>query len=169
MAGVLIYGKIGITVALVSTKYSYRVIKMKCYFYGSTSPEDDKSGIISFVIPEYGISFKTVWTSDILECQYLGMLSLLRFIEVNRKNFKREKIEILSDSSSIINSFCGCQSPNTRYEKLHSTLLEYTEILNFSLRWIPLMENKAFKGICNYPSNNELSKLSFLMPDEFDG
>jgi hypothetical protein len=141
---------------------------MKCFFYGNSIPGKEQSGIISFVIPDFGLSFKTVWSGDALECQYLGILSLLRFIEVNIKNFSGETIEIYSDSSGVINCFKSYDYPESRYEKLNSSLIEYYQKIEFSLHWVPLIENKAFKGICNYPPNSKFPRKNFTLPEGLD-
>lgn len=137
---------------------------MKCYFYGSTTLTGD--GIISFVIPDYGISFKTVWKDDVTECQYLGLLSLLRFIEINEDAFQGEKFEVYSDSIKVINQVKKIQPAESRYSSFIDSVRGFRKAFEFSLDWIPLLENKAFTGINNYPPNHKLSEHEFKL---FDG
>ncbi len=139
---------------------------MKCYFYGNRFSTGDCNGIISFAIPDYGVSFKTIWDADKTECQYLAFLALLRFIDLNRNTFQNEKIEALSDSSIVINQVKGIQYTEEDFKKYRNAAREYNDRSAYSLQWIPLYENRAFTGINDYPPNPGLSNIRFSMPDD---
>lgn len=139
---------------------------MKCYFYGNRFTTGNCNGIISFAIPDYGISFKTIWDAGKTECQYLALLALLRFLDLNHDTFKDEKIEVLSDSSPVVNQIKGIQYTDEELVRFRDAALEYNERSAYSLKWVPLYDNKAFTGINDYPPNPGLSNIRFSMPDD---
>ena len=59
---------------------------MECYFYGKIREKDqdkENNAVVSFVIPELGISFRAQFNGSIQECEYARLLSILEFIELN--------------------------------------------------------------------------------------
>jgi hypothetical protein len=129
-------------------------LEIKCYFSAKT-PERDKlkkqSGLICFAIPGVGVVYKTKSFGSQYELEYISFLSLLRFIEVNRKAFENQKINIMCSSPLLVyqmNENSGCLSELRQYRHL---ALVYKQRLNFSLSWVPEAENRAQNGMMDLP------------------
>jgi hypothetical protein len=157
--------------------------RIKCFISAKTNPVDPAehqdrtvrqngfilngftmNGLVSFAIPDLGILFRTSYPGSHYELEYMSLLSLLRFIELNRSAFKNHKIEIFSTSSLLVyqvNQNAFCEKELERYKNL---AIAYKNMLNFSLSWIPQSENRAEKGMLDLPP----LKNSFKMNLSFD-
>ena len=128
--------------------------ELKCYF-SVRIPEQDKgkkqNGLICFAIPEIGVIFKTRNIGSFFELEYISLLTLLRFIELNQKAFENLKLSILCSSPLLVyqmNENSGCQS---QVQQLRSLVLAFKRKLNFSLSWIPEGENRALNRMMDLP------------------
>jgi len=136
--------------------------KIKCFISAKTNHWDKsvkQRGLVSFAIPDLGILFRTYCLGTYYELEYMSLLSLLRFIELNREAFENQKIDVYSTSSLLVyqvsqNAFC--EKELERYKNL---AIAYKNTLNFSLNWIPQSENRAEKGMLDLPP----LKTSFKM------
>ena len=136
--------------------------KIKCFISAKTNHWDKsvkQRGLVSFAIPDLGILFRTYCSGTYYELEYMSLLSLLRFIELNREAFENQKTDIYSTSSLLVyqvsqNAFC--EKELERYKNL---AIAYKNTLNFSLNWIPQSENRAEKGMLDLPP----LKTSFKM------
>ncbi|MBD3168558.1 MAG: hypothetical protein GF307_03675 [candidate division Zixibacteria bacterium] len=140
---------------------------MKCYFYGNRFTYGRNDGLVSFAIPDYGIIFRTIWDAGKTECEYLGLLTLLRFLELNAEKFKDEKIEIFSDSSVVVSQLRGLLESTMEVQKYNEAAVHYRQLINYSIHWVPLYENPAFTGLKGFPPNPELGKMNFTLPADF--
>jgi hypothetical protein len=129
-------------------------LEIKCYFSAKT-PEKDRTkkqyGLICFAIPGVGVVYKTRNYGSQYELEYISFLSLLRFIEVNRKAFENQKINIMCSSPLLVyqlNENSGCLNEVRQYR--HLALL-YKRKLDFSLSWVPEDENRAQNGMMELP------------------
>ena len=141
--------------------------QIKCFIAAKTNQVDKsirQNGLVSFAIPDLGILFRTSSLGSYYELEYVSLLSLLRFIELNRSAFENQKIDIYSTSSLLVyqvnqNAFC-----EKELEKHKNLAVAYKNTLNFSLSWIPQSENRAEKGMLDLPP----LKNSFKMNLSFD-
>jgi hypothetical protein len=128
--------------------------EIKCYFSAKTLEQDKgkkQNGLICFAIPEVGVVFKTKSYGSYFELEYVGLLSLLRFIDVNQKAFENQKLSVLCSSPLLVyqmNENSGCQRELISYRNL---ALAYKRRFNFSLSWIPEGENRAQNGMTDLP------------------
>lgn len=144
--------------------------RIKCFIAAKTnlkaqnSCHQDKTvrqnGLVSFAIPDLGILFRTCCLGSYYELEYMSLLSLLRFIELNRAAFDNHKIDIHSTSSLLVyqvsqNAFC-----EKELEKHKNLAIAYKNTLNFSLSWIPESENRAEKGMLELPSLKNFFKMN---------
>jgi len=118
---------------------------MNCFFLGRTEGVNGLSqeGIVSFVIPDLEVVFKTRYFGSFFECEYMSLLALLTFIEKNRESFNRQTIRIFSDNPLIvyqINQKGVCSRDLTPHR---DKALSYKQRLSYSLEWIPSHENRA--------------------------
>lgn len=128
--------------------------RIKCFIAARTNHADKslrQNGLVSFAIPDWGILFRVSYVGSYYELEYMSLLSLLRFIELNRPAFENQKIDIYSTSSVLVyqvsqNAFCPKE-----LEKHKNLAIAYKNIFNFSLNWIPQFENRAEKGMMDLP------------------
>ena len=143
--------------------------RIKCFVAVKTNLKDKylrQKGLVSFAIPDLGVLFRTSYLGSHYELEYMSLLSLLRFIELNRAAFEKQKIDIYSPSSLLVyqvnqNAFC-----EKELEKYKNLAMAYKNILNFSLSWIPRSENRAENGMLDLPplKNSFRMNLSFDTP-----
>ena len=127
---------------------------MKCYFHGSVNGEDQlchQLGTVSFAIPDLGIIFRSRWTGNLIECQYAALLSLLQFLEKNRKLLKDNKAEILSDASVVVYQLTKDDFIYKSIESYYRLVQTYKSKFAFKVHWIPEKENTAFYGLVDTP------------------
>ncbi len=128
--------------------------EVKCYFSAKTLERDrekKQNGLTCFAIPEVGVIFKNSSYGSWYELEYLSLISLLRFIEANQTAFENQKISIMCSSPLLVyqmNENSGCQSELLPFRNL---ALAYKRRLNFSLSWIPEVENRAQNGRMDLP------------------
>jgi hypothetical protein len=141
--------------------------RVKCFIAAKTNHRDRtirQNGLVSFAIPDLGILFRTCRFGSHYELEYISLLSLLHFIELNQATFKNQKMDIFSTSSLLVyqvdqNAFC--QKELEKYKRL---AVAYKNTLKFSLSWVPESENRAEKGMLDLPP----LKNSFTMNFSFD-
>jgi len=127
---------------------------MKCYFHGSVNGEDRLShqlGTVSFAIPDIGIIFRSRWTGNLIECQYAALLSLLQFLEKNKKLLKDNKVEILTDASVVVYQVTKDDFIYKSIESYYRLVQTYKSKFAFKVHWIPEKENTAFHGLVGTP------------------
>jgi hypothetical protein len=137
--------------------------RIKCFISAKTNHSDKslrQNGLVSFAIPDLGILFRASFFGSYYELEYMSLLSLLRFIEMNRSAFENQKIDIYSTSSILVyqvnqNAFC-----QKELEKHKNLAIAYKNILNFSLSWIPDTENRAEKGMLDLPPLKNSFKMN---------
>ena len=130
---------------------------MRCYFSAQPDSEDrlrKQRRVISFVIPDLGVVFRSQHFGSLVECGYIGLLALLSFIEKNPEIFSDQKIEIYTNIPLIVyqinkNVFCEKEA---RFLKDMAVL--YKRRLSFFLNWIPEKHNKANLSLENLPSGS---------------
>jgi len=120
--------------------------KMECYFCARTREEDSGNGdkgVVSFFIPELGISFRAQFKGNLYECQYASLLSLLEFIELNPQLFRNKQVEIYGDSYIVVNQVNLRLSCTANLKPYRDMALMYKKKFSFSLNWVPGKDNPA--------------------------
>ena len=136
---------------------------MKCYFHGSGSKDssEQKSGLVSFAIPDVGVLFRSTWEGNLYQCQYVSLLMLLKFIEVNPDVFSQVELRLYGDCPLIIQQINGQVYTPKSLEAYRDLTRLYVTKLRFSLRWIPQQENRATDKAVDMPPNPSLKGLNF--------
>ena len=132
---------------------------LRCYFFGSLIGKDEKGdlvGLTGFAIPDCGIVFKSRYRGSLYVCQYIGLLSLLRFIKDNPAISKRFDIHILSDSSLVVYQIIHKKFISKELEAYYQAVTLHKKRLHFDLNWIPQQENLALTGLSDIPESEEI-------------
>jgi len=123
---------------------------MKCFFYGHNRDAEGSTGfnsLVSFAIPDVGITFRAQFKGGREECEYASLLALLEFIELNPHLFKNRRIEVFGNNSRIINQVNRGAHPPRNLEPYLNMAVDYKHKIPFTLTWIPDSENIAQDGL----------------------
>jgi hypothetical protein len=128
---------------------------MKCYFYGyclqdANGLSDDC--ITSFAIPDLGVYFRTRREGTRFECEYLALLTLLEFLNVNAESVHGQKFDILGDSAVIAYQLTNKMPAASRLLPYMRRVLEYRKKINFEVSWVPHALNRAAQPIAALPA-----------------
>lgn len=119
---------------------------MDCYFYGmirAADREKGSDGVVSFCVPDLGITFRAKFTGNQWECEYASLLALLEFVELNPHLFKSKHLEIFGNSYVVVhqvNQKLGCTKQLKPYRDM---ALIYKNKIPYTLGWIPKSDNPA--------------------------
>lgn len=136
---------------------------LRCYFFGQNFTEDKlsrSSGLAGFAIPDLGIVFRSRFTGSLFECQYTGLLALLRFIDTNIKNFKGVSFEILSDGAVVVYQITHRKYISGDLKPVYRKVMEYQKKIPFKVSWVPEEENIAISGLVETPSLSPAADLN---------
>lgn len=142
---------------------------MQCFVYGSNLDENRSRkcrGIVSFAVPDIGLMFKSGFTGSQPECEFVSLLTLLRFVEQNPKAFSEATLDILSDAAAMVYQVSGKAPATTLAAKYLPTIRHYRKKLNFRLHWVPRKENSAFEGIYDLPPLKSAPPINSLLSDQ---
>jgi len=121
-------------------------------------------GLAGFAIPDLGIIFRSRSYGSLNECQYAGLLAMLKFIEQNKKSFAGLEFELLSDSSLIIYQISHRKFISRELAPLYFSAIEYKKKIDFRVTWVPRNENIAITGLSDTPALKPELDLDFLFP-----
>jgi len=127
---------------------------MKCYFYGHNfSEKSDRRnrGIISFVIPDIGVVYRTRFTGDRFECEYRALISLLEFVASNSDMMEHQQLELLGDSAVVVYQVNGKMPVYSRLQPFYRIVEQFKTKFNFKVSWMPASLNRAAKALPDLP------------------
>jgi hypothetical protein len=137
---------------------------IQAYFFGISYGEvvnGKQIGLAGFAIPDLGIVFRSRFNGSIHECQYAGLLSLLEFIQSNKKNLSAYKFEILSDSALVVHQIAHRKFISRELTPYFETAIGYKGKIDFRVTWVPREENVAITGMAATPPYKPDLKLNF--------
>lgn len=146
---------------------------MKLYFYGTNRLEKREEagvGLIAFAVPEIGFFFRSAHKGNALECECYALFTLCQFVEANAGLFKGQRLDFLGDSTFVVyqtsrregaippvgqtrptlvsDGFNSKGAPARLSERIH----DFKKKLGFSIRWVPLSENRAAEQAAGHPT-----------------
>ncbi len=136
---------------------------IQAFFFGTSFGETVESkpvGLAGFAIPDLGVVYRIRCNGGIYECQYTGLQALLKFIEINRKQFKGSQFEILSDSALIVYQISHRKFITSELAPFYNSVISYKSRINYKVSWVPRQENIAITGLCETPPLNPDLKLN---------
>jgi len=127
---------------------------MKLYFYGksfSESADTSGKGIISIILPDLGVMYRTQFEGTQSECEFTAAIMAVKFVENNKELLSRQELLLLSDSSELVNRV-NQSTPLLGKEKIYrDIILMYLKKYNLKIAWIPRSENRAAKLVPDLP------------------
>ena len=127
---------------------------MRCFVYGSNLDSDRtrrQRGIVAFAVPDLGLSFKGGLVGTQSECEYMALLTFLRFAELNPRVFASARLEVLTDAAALVYQVCGKAPQTPLAAKFLPTVRHYQQKLPFCVNWVPTSENAALSGLHDLP------------------
>jgi len=127
---------------------------LRCYFFGiSFGKKDDEKakGLSGFAIPDLGVLYKDSCRGTLYECQYKGILTLLRFLESNRKSLREFDIEIHSDAAVVVYQLRHQKTVSGGLKRFFNAVNAHKSNMSFKVSWVPSKENPALSGTLETP------------------
>ena len=127
---------------------------LPCYFFGisfSGNGLEKDGGLFGYAIPDLGISFRSRFAGTLFQCQYEGLLALLKFIEENREAFKDLEIDVFSDSAIVNYQINHHKFISSDLKKYYDAAIRYKARIRYKMSWIPRHENVAITGLFEMP------------------
>jgi hypothetical protein len=137
------------------------------FFFGTSYNEYENGkpvGLTGFAIPDLGIIYRSRHEGSIYECQYAGLLALLKFIDMNKKSFNGLEFEILSDSALIVYQISHRKFISRDLAPLYSEAIEYKKKVQYRVSWVPREENIAIMGMSGTPALRPDLDIDFTFP-----
>ena len=128
--------------------------KIKCFISAKTllqNREKRQNGLIGFAIPDLGVLFKERYFGSHYELEYISLLALLRFMELNYKAFQNQKIEVLCSSPLLVYQMSENTVCQKELERHRNLALAYKKKFKFSLSWVPESGNRTQNGMMDLP------------------
>jgi len=117
---------------------------MECYFGTYFSGVGSgKDRLVCFSIPEAGIVFKAAFSGGELQTEYASLLTLLEFVEKNKKLFDGKTLQIFGTNLDLISQVNQKKPCQYEYSELLRKALKYKAEYNYNLGWIPRDNNPS--------------------------
>ena len=124
---------------------------MDCYFGSFELPDDNplaKSAVVSFRIPDVGISFKAPFAgADTNHSDLASLLALLEFIDSNQKYLPKRAYQIYGNNLTVVNIVNQRESAPEKFTHLLQKADAYRDKIRYSLEWIPTGDNPVFDSL----------------------
>lgn len=121
---------------------------MECFFGSYELPSDSqlaKSAVVTFIIPQIGISFKAPFAGASADhSDFASLLALLEFIDGNQKYFSNHTYQIYGNNNHVINAVNQVEHPSGDFVHLLDKALDYRTKYRFSLDWVAARDNPIF-------------------------
>ena len=128
--------------------------RIKCFISAKTlhpNKEKKQNGLVSFAIPDLGILFKTRYFGSHYQLEYVSLLALLRFVELNSKAFQNLKLHVLCSSPMLVYQMSQKTLCQREVERHRIVALAFKKKYGFSLSWVPESQNRAQNGVIDLP------------------
>ncbi|MBD3380943.1 MAG: reverse transcriptase-like protein [candidate division Zixibacteria bacterium] len=139
-------------------------VLMKLYFFGRTYARPGLAGgtgIISIMLPDLGVLYRTQFAGTQAECEYTAALMALKFVENNKSVFKNQKLELLSDSAELVENVNSITMLPPNLKVYRDSVLIYLKKFDIKLSWVPMAENRAAQHLPQIPPLKNKLNLQF--------
>jgi hypothetical protein len=124
---------------------------IKCYVSGQHQRGQEKEGIVSFAVPEYGILFRCMASGTKAELEIIAFLSFLKFAEHNLNIFETKQMRIFTDYPLLVYLMNNGAVGMPGMEAVVSEAKKYSKKMEFTVKWIGEKENRAADSVANIP------------------
>jgi len=126
---------------------------MECFFHSFVRDNDgatSHNSLITFIVPDIGITFRAAFNGEPYEVEYAALLALLEFVQDNPQLFKNRTIEIYSDSFTVVNQVNKKMFCSKDLEPFRNMALLMMNKIPYSLNLIPKNDNPATQAMGLY-------------------
>ena len=117
-------------------------------------PDDcQKPMVVSFIIPELGISFKAPFDGGQDETDFASLLALLEFVDLNRKLFGDKALQIFGNNVKVVRQVNDQRAFEDVFQPFITRAISYRNKYRFSLEWTPTKRNRALYPRVDTPPN----------------
>jgi len=118
---------------------------MELYFASMESPaaQPRPRNLVTFAIPDIGVSFKAPYEAEDMTLEYASLLTLLEFIEINPKLFTNRALELYCNSADLVDQINTRRVDKPGLAPYLKKALEYRLRLKYSINWIRPDDNPA--------------------------
>lgn len=115
---------------------------LACYVSGRHLPGEQKRGLVSFAVPEWGILFRCLADGSRTDLEILAFMSFLRFAQHNHEIFAGRELRIFTDCQVLLFLMRdGADTPGA--DKLRRRAAEIAPKIHFTVEMIDSDRNRA--------------------------
>jgi hypothetical protein len=145
---------------------------LKCYVSGENildnqTGEVSGQGIISFVVPEYGVMFRCHASGSRTELEVIAFLSFLRFAEHNIEIFKKRALHIYSDYPLLV-YLLNNGAVIKGMEAVVQQAQKYAKKIRYKVKWVDHKDNRAVGSVNDVPHMPVDSRIEIKTFANFD-
>ncbi len=121
---------------------------MDCFFGSyqrSQAEARQKSKLVSFRIPDLGITFKAPFEGGEDHTDFASLLALLEFIDLNRKLFGDKSLQIFGGNVRIVEQVNTGSAADEDFAPFLAKALQYRQKYHYSLDWTSSDNNPALR------------------------
>lgn len=137
---------------------------LKCYVSGRQLDAVTRQGIISFAVPEYGVLFRCGASGARSDLEVIAFLSFLRFVDLNKDEFKKRQMLIYSDFPVLVYLMNKGAVAGKGTDAVIRQAEKYTKGISYQVKWIDEKGNRAagsINDIPRLPADSRLNLKSF--------
>ncbi len=116
---------------------------MELYFGSLARPGDKNDNIVAFTIPDIGVKFKAPFRVPEQAIDYVSLLTLLEFVEINPQLFANRSLELYCNNFDLVEQVSTRTIKDSTVLPYIEKALEYRTKLRYSINWISCPDNPA--------------------------
>ncbi len=126
---------------------------MKLYFFGNSSNTSgqDNLGLISIMMPDLGVIYRTRFEGCQAECEYTAAIMAVKFIEKNQEFLTKQNLELVTDSAQLVHQVNQDLPLSGPIKVYRDTVKMYLKKFDLKLSWVPRSENRAAQLVPKLP------------------
>lgn len=110
---------------------------------GSSNSEVQNRNMVIFTIPDIGVKFKAPYSAQDLALDYVALLTLLEFVDLNPQLFANRALELFCHNFDLVHQVNNSLVTDSNLVPFLERALSYRKKLNYSINWIPETDNPA--------------------------
>lgn len=125
---------------------------LKCYVSGRHLSGQDRRGIVSFAVPDYGLLFRCLADGSRADLEVIALLSFLRFAEHNIEIFQKKELEIYTDFPILAYIMNADSIPGQGLETVRREAQMAAQKLHYKVVYIDSPSNRAAGSAGDIPA-----------------
>lgn len=120
---------------------------MDLYFgsFAASEAELRPNSLVTFSIPDIGVRFKAPFATEEFALDYVSLLTLLEFVEINPQLFANRALEVYTDNPDIVRHISTGTIEQAELAPYLQKALEYQARFRYSINWVSRPDNPAHR------------------------